>query len=78
MDVQKFRNFVITEFVKSGIHCIYTSIGLRSACIWNMDMLFDRCGCRNLDTVWINTWAWLPSVCALPAGVTKPPQSQKD
>ena len=23
MDVQKFRNFVITEFVKSGIHCIF-------------------------------------------------------
>ena len=22
MNVQKFRNFVITEFVKSGIHCL--------------------------------------------------------
>ena len=22
MNVQKFRNFVITEFVKGGIHCI--------------------------------------------------------
>ena len=23
MNVQKFRNFVLTEFVKSGIHCIF-------------------------------------------------------
>ena len=28
MNVQKFRNFVITEFVKSGIHCIYAISGM--------------------------------------------------
>ena len=26
MNVQKFRNFVISEFVKSGIHCIKTAV----------------------------------------------------
>ena len=53
MNVQKFRNFVTTEFVKSGIHCTcrwchdieIEGRALHPVCQWQKLTLADWCSC---------------------------------